>query len=107
VLFLFHQDDDLQCPSSFNSASSMVCYHFSFPNKHEHIDIVAYCLFGVLQGLISGMRNEGSHFGNNYETRDLRNRLPRVASEVRNLCSYLLFSLSYFSISLSDDVLCC
>ncbi|CAD6254409.1 unnamed protein product [Miscanthus lutarioriparius] len=54
-LVLDVKDDDLQCPSSFNSASSM--------------------------GLISGMRNEGSHFGNNYETRDLRNRLPRVASE--------------------------
>ncbi|XP_066342566.1 uncharacterized protein [Miscanthus floridulus] len=48
-------DDDLQRPSSFNSASS--------------------------KGLISGVRNEGSHFGDNYETRDLRNRLPRVAPE--------------------------
>jgi len=105
VLFLFHQDDDLQCPSSFNSASSMVCYHFSFPNKHEHIDIVASCLFGVLQGLISGVRNEGSHLGDNYETRDLQNRLPRVAPEVKNLCSFSF--PSYFSISLSDDVLCC
>lgn len=52
-LALLVKDDDLQCPSSFNSSSSM--------------------------GLISGIRNEGGHFDDSYETRDLRNRLHRFA----------------------------
>ncbi|KAG0529086.1 hypothetical protein BDA96_05G068200 [Sorghum bicolor] len=55
-LVLDVKDDDLQPPSSFNSASSSM-------------------------GLINGVRNEGSHFCDNYESRNLRNRLPRVAPE--------------------------
>jgi len=43
---------------------------------------VVYCLFGVRQGLISGIRNEDSHFNGNYEASDLRNRLPQVAPVV-------------------------
>lgn len=54
-LALLVKDDDMQ-RSSFTSSSSM--------------------------GLISGIRNEDSHFNGNYEASDLRNRLPQVAPVV-------------------------